>query len=170
MYQLKVRAVLMRESGIQLTKICRELHITMRTLHYWYALYQAKGELALRTRIRGPHLSHEEKLAIVEDVIENRLSLKQSSIKHLVSVGNLRSWLKAYRTSGPDGLNRKNKSRSMAKKRKREYTQSEIDELTELRRRNEWLEAENAMLKKAKALVEAKRAQQRATGQESSKN
>ena len=170
MYQLKVRAVLMRESGIQPTKICRELHITMFALHYWYALYQAKGELALRTRQRSHHLSYEEKLAIVEDVIENRLSLKQSSIKHLVSPGNLKSWLKAYRTSGPDGLKRKDKSRSMAKKRKREYTQSEIDELTELRRRNEWLEAENAMLKKAKALVEAKRAQQRATGQESSKN
>ena len=55
-------------------------------------------------------------------------------------------------------------------KKKREYTQDELDELTELRRRNEWLEAENAMLKKAKALVEAKRAQQHANGQESSKN
>lgn len=54
--------------------------------------------------------------------------------------------------------------------KKKVYSQSEIDELTELRRRNEWLEAENAMLKKAKALVEAKRAQQRANGQESSKN
>ena len=57
----------------------------------------------------------------------------------------------------------------MARK-KREYTQDKLDELTELRRRNEWLEAENAMLKKAKALVEAKRAQQLANGQESSKN
>lgn len=54
--------------------------------------------------------------------------------------------------------------------KKREYTPEELDELAELRRRNEWLEAENAMLKKAKALVEAKRAQQRANGQESSKN
>jgi len=27
MYQLKVRAVLMRDSDIQLTKICRELHV-----------------------------------------------------------------------------------------------------------------------------------------------
>ena len=57
----------------------------------------------------------------------------------------------------------------MARK-KREYTPEELDELAELRRRNEWLEAENAMLKKAKALVEAKMAQQLANGQESSKN
>ena len=107
-------------------------------------------------------------MAIVEDIIQNHLSLKQSSVKHLVPKRNLTTWLKAYRTLGPDGLKRKGKSEIMTKKKV--YSQSEIDELTELRRRNEWLEAENAMLKKAKALVEAKRAQQRANGQESSKN
>ena len=167
-YQLKARAVLMRSSGIPPTKICRELHITMPTLHYWYALYQAKGEESLRTRQKKRQLSYEEKLAIVEDITQNCLSLKQGSVKHLVCQRNLKVWLKAYRTSGPDGLKRKTHSKIMAKKK--EYNQSEIDELTELRRRNEWLEAENAMLKKAKALVEAKRAQQRANGQESSKN
>ena len=167
-YQLKVRAVLMRESGIQPTKICRELHITMSTLHYWYALYQAKGEEALRTRQGKEQLGYEKKLAIVEDIIQNHLSLKQSSVKYLVPQRNLKTWLKVYRTLGPDGLKRKGKSETMIKKKV--YSQSEIDELTELRRRNEWLEAENAMLKKAKALVEAKRARQRANGQESSKN
>ena len=167
-YQLKVRAVLMRDSGIQPTQICRELHITMATLHYWYALYQARGEESLRTRQGKEHLGYEKKVAIVEDIVQNHLSLKQSSVKYLVPQRNLKTWLKAYRTLGPDGLKRKGKSKTMIKKKV--YSQSEIDELTELRRRNEWLEAENAMLKKAKALVEAKRAQQRANGQESSKN
>ena len=75
----------------------------------------------------------------------------------------------SYKKGGTQGLERKNKFKVMPKK-KREYSPEELDELTELRRRNEWLEAENAMLKKAKALVEAKRAQQRENGQESSKN
>ena len=55
-------------------------------------------------------------------------------------------------------------------KKKRIYTEDELDELEQLRRRNEWLEAENALLKKVRALVEEKEARLRATGQKPSKN
>ena len=50
------------------------------------------------------------------------------------------------------------------------YTDEELDELEQLRRRNEWLETENALLKKVRALVEEKEARLRATGQKPSKN
>jgi hypothetical protein len=55
-------------------------------------------------------------------------------------------------------------------KKPRQRTEAELDELEMLRRRNEYLEAENALLKKVKALVEEREARLRATGRKPSKN
>ena len=168
-YALKIQAVLMRQSGKGINAICRELGIQYPTLILWLALYEKGGEKALSDDAPVPQKSVEEKVAIVEDILNNNLSLNGAVVKYMLCRTCLKTWIKAYKAYGPSGLERKHKYKPMSKK-KREYTTDELDELTELRRRNEWLEAENAMLKKAKALVEAKRAQQRANGQESSKN
>ena len=159
----------MRQSGKGINAICRELGIQYPTLILWLALYEKGGEKALSDDAPVPQKSVEEKVAIVEDILNNNLSLNGAVVKYMLCRTCLKTWIKAYKAYGPSGLERKHKYKPMSKK-KREYTTDELDELTELRRRNEWLEAENAMLKKAKALVEAKRAQQRANGQESSKN
>ena len=157
----------MRQSGKGINAICRELGIQYPTLILWLALYEKGGEKALSDDAPIPQKSVEEKVAIVEDILNNNLSLNGAVVKYMLCRTCLKTWIKAYKAYGPSGLERKRKPMS---KKKREYTPAELDELTELRRRNEWLEAENAMLKKAKALVEARRAQQRAIGQESSKN
>ena len=157
----------MRQSGKGINAICRELGIQYPTLILWLALYEKGGEKALSDDVPVPQKSVEEKVAIVEDILNNNLSLNGAVVKYMLCRTCLKTWIKAYKAYGPSGLERKHKPMS---KKKREYTPAELDELTELRRRNEWLEAENAMLKKAKALVEARRAQQRAIGQESSKN
>ncbi len=54
--------------------------------------------------------------------------------------------------------------------KKKAYTEEQLDELKMLRRRNEYLEAENALLKKVKALVEEREARLRAIGQKPSKD
>ena len=169
MYQVKVQAVLMHRSGVSMYQICRELRVSYQSLHLWIAIYKEEGEQGLRNSFNSQK-SASEKLCIIEDVLNNELSLMAASKKYRVTREAIRQWINAYRIHGVSGLHRKNKAGKDMAKKKREYTPEEIDELTELRRRNEWLEAENAMLKKAKALVEAKRAQQRANGQESSKN
>ena len=168
-YSLKIQAVLMRESGKSINSICRDLGIQYTSLILWLSLYKSGGEAALSDAAPVPQKSVEEKISIVEDILNNSLTLNGAVVKYMLSRTCLKSWIKAYKDEGPSGLERRRNSEPMSKK-KREYTPEEVDELTELRRRNEWLEAENAMLKKAKALVEAKRAQQRANGQESSKN
>lgn len=168
-YQLKARAVLMRKSGVSIRKICKELRIPYSSLYLWVAIYDTLGEEGLR-KSYVPQKSPTEKLRIVKDVLNNKLSLNAASVKYLISSATITAWVKAYRRFGAYGLHRKNEAQQSMARKKREYTPEELDELAELRRRNEWLEAENAMLKKAKALVEAKRALQRANGQESSKN
>jgi cell division protein FtsB len=55
-------------------------------------------------------------------------------------------------------------------RKKRQRTEAELDELEKLRKRNEYLEAENALLKKVKALVEEREARLRAIGRGPSKN
>ena len=157
----------MRQSGKGIRTICRELGISYTSLILWLSLYENGGEKALSDDVPVPRKSVEEKIAIVEDILNNNLSLNGAVVKYTLCRTCLKTWIKAYKAHGPSGLEMKRKPMS---KKKREYTPDELDELAELRRRNEWLEAENAMLKKAKALVEAKRAQQRANGQELSKN
>ena len=168
-YQLKARSVLMRKSGVSIRKICKELRIPYSSLYLWVAIYDTLGEEGLR-KSYVPQKSPTEKLQIVEDVLNNKLSLNAASVKYLICSATIAAWVKAYRRFGACGLHRKNGAQHTMARKKRDYSPEELNELTELRRRNEWLEAENAMLKKAKALVEAKRAQQRANGQESSKN
>jgi hypothetical protein len=65
-------------------------------------------------------------------------------------------------------LERKRSENAMKKKRQR--TKAELDELEMLRKRNEYLEAENALLKKVKALVEEREARLREIGQKPSKD
>ena len=94
--------------------------------------------------------------------------MMSASVKYGLRSDILKSWVNAYESHGYDGLQRKN-AHSMSRK-KRIYTEDELDELEQLRRRNEWLEAENALLKKVRALVEEKEARLHATGQKPSKN
>ena len=164
-YPIKVAAVHLLEEGRSASSICKELNVSLNSLRVWHQLYKQGGEhslLAVRRR------TFDEKCVIVEDIVENKLPLMSASAKYGLRADTLKSWVDAYNLHGSKGLQRKN-SHSMSKKRYK-YTTDELDELEQLRRRNEWLEAENALLKKVRALVEEKEARLRATGQKPSKN
>ena len=97
---------------------------------------------------------------------QNHISLLKASLKYDIAHTELYKLLKAYRSKGEEGIATK---RDMARK-KRQTSKEYLDELEELRRRNEYLEAENALLKKVKALVEERESRLRAIGRKSSKN
>ena len=144
------------------------LHVDHRSVQLWYAQYKANGLNSLYKARDSRQKSTEEKIDLVEDIINNGLSLDEAVSKYLIRKDYLRRWITSYEAKGPEGLRRKNEGKHM--KKKRVYTDEEIDELERLRLRNEWLEAENALLKKVKALVEAREARQREIGQKPSKN
>ena len=158
----------MLDEGKSARKICKELHVGLKSLQLWYEQYKRGGELSLLPKQHSSQLPYEEKLRIVQDIVDNNIPLASASIKYVISHETLRRWLISYKSLGPESLRRKNES-SMSKK-KRDYTDEELDELEQLRRRNEWLEAENALLKKVRALVEEREARLRTTGQKPSKN
>jgi len=108
----------------------------------------------------------EERISIVKDIEQNHISLLEASLKYDVGYSTLLYILKSYRSKGEEGIATK---RDMARK-KRQTSKEYLDELEELRQRNEYLEAENALLKKVKALVEERESRLRALGRKSSKN
>ena len=83
-YALKIQAVLMRQSGKGIKTICRELGVRYTSLILWLALYESGGEKALSDDVHVPQKSFEEKIAIVEDILNNNLSLNGAVVKYML--------------------------------------------------------------------------------------
>lgn len=122
------------------------------TLTKWIIKY-TKGEMikgsAPKSEVytmKGQKKTHEEKLLIVKHYLATGLSYKNTAEKYQVSYNQVYSWVQKYKKHGPDGLV---DSRG---RRKPTSIQSEEEKLrTEyaaLKARNEFLETENAALKK----------------------
>lgn len=167
-YPKYVQAVRMLNEGKSAHYVCTKLRVNPWTLKLIYQRYQSGGELALLNPSYQPQMSVEKKLVIIEDIEKNGLSLSSVSLKYDIHPYTISRWLQSYRQSGVAGLTRKVSEKTMAKKRQR--TEAELDELEMLRRRNEYLEAENALLKKVKALVEEREARLRAIGRKPSRD
>ena len=142
--------------------------INERTLARLWRRYKSKGELSLLEPERKPLYSAKKKKSIVDSIINKGLSLQEASVKHDIAYTTLRGWVQAYQSKGLVGL--EDKRMTMSKPKQKPNKNEEQDELEALRRRNEYLEAENALLKKVKALVEEREARQRATGRKPSRD
>ena len=99
---------------------------------------------------------------------EKSLSCEVVAITYGYSKSSVLSWLRIVDYDGYDGLYIRKKRESMKKIKKKANIAE--DELKELYIKLEWLEAENALLKKVKALVEAEEARKRVNGRKPSKN
>ena len=166
-YPKYVQAMHLLDAGRSLNYIQEHLKMDRSSIKLARQRYLVGGELALLQPFHQVQLSVERKLEIVREVDEKRLTLPEVALKHMIVPCTLRRWVKAYHQFGESGLARKVSSNGMKKKRQR--TEAEMDELEMLRKRNEYLEAENALLKKVKALVEEREARLRAIGQKPSK-
>ncbi|MBR5923845.1 MAG: helix-turn-helix domain-containing protein [Bacteroidales bacterium] len=167
-YLKYVQAMRLMNEGKSITFLEKNLKMSRFTVKQIRKRYLSGGELALLQPEYSPHHSVSHKLKAVQDIEKNKLSLSEAGLRYDSSPRTIASWLKAYREKGEAGLNRKNRAEGMQKKRLR--TVAEMDELEMLRKRNEYLEAENALLKKVKALVEEREARLRAIGRKPSKN
>ena len=167
-YPKYVQAMRLLDAGRSLTYIERHLKVSRKTIKLARIRYQTGGELALLKPTHQPQLPYEKKLEIVKEVERKEISLPEVAFRHLIQPYTLDRWVRAYRQSGEAGLAGKRAAGSMKKKRQR--TEAEMDELEMLRKSNEYIEAENALLKKVKALVEEREARLRAIGRKPSKN
>ena len=170
----KLNAIGMVKSGMTPRSVSRILHLGHHSLYEWIAAYEEKGISGLKNkpRTRKNQLSFEEKRKIILECQQSDLPLYQISTKHGIAESTLSSWLAKVEQFGMDSLARKKsiKPDSSTAKMKRLPKEECEKENERLRRENERLRAEVLLLKKVKALVEEREAQNRRIGRGPSKN
>ena len=127
----------------------------------WAKVYDFYGEDGLEHRIR--HWSFEDKTNAVQRVLDGESYHEVARSLGMSNETQIRTWHRKYLELGWDGLKldgRGRKRKMGSKPIKPSKSKSQSEEIVELRKRLEYLEAENAYLKKLAALVQQRKAQE----------
>ena len=142
----------------------------------WSRMVDSNGPEVLKHKVFNKVWSPEEKLELVSQVIAGK-SRTDIALKAGISPGMLYQWVQKYKTNGYNGLveskkGRPSKTNDMKKiTNPKPLTESEREELIRLRSENEYIKAENEVIKKRIALRQERwAAQLKAKKQQSSKN
>ena len=171
-YAERLKYMHMLENGCSKNYIHTHYGIDDALLGHLWTRYQSEGPSGLLKK-RNVKADYAFKLQVVRDIEENHLTLVDASLKYNVSDSQIRVWKKIARTQGYDALaitrpRGRPPKNDMGRPRKKKP--EEMTELERLRYENECLRAENALLKKVKALVEAREARLKDIGRKPSKN
>ena len=142
----------------------------------WTRIENSCGPEALQYKNQNREWTTDQRYELVAQVLAGK-SIKETAFSAGISNGQLHRWVKRYKIEGYQGLVTQRKGRppkepQMKKKiEPAELTPSEREEMIRLKARIEYLEAENAVIKKEIALREERwAAQLKAKKQRSSKN
>ena len=145
-------------------------------IYEWYVIEENCGPEALRHQSTNKEWTPDKKLELVSKVLSGR-SIRDVALTSGMNRGMLYQWVQKYKTMGYNGLVSMKKGRPpkepTMKKRVEPtpLTESEREELIRLRAENEYIKAENEVIKKRIALRrEEFAAQLKAKKQRSSKN
>ena len=171
-YAERLKYMHMVENGYTIAYINRTFGIGHDLLGQLWVRYQSEGASGLLKK-QNVRADYTFKIQVLRDIEENHLTLVEASLKYNVSASRISVWQKMARTQGydalaitrPRGRPPKNDMGRPRKKKPEEMTELELLQL-----RVKELEAENALLKKVKALVEAREARLKEIGRKPSKN
>lgn len=127
----------------------------------WTKVYDLYGESGLEHRSR--HWTYEDKVNAVQRVLDGE---SYGEVAHSLGMAietQVMTWHRKYLELGWDGLklDGRGRKRKMGNKPiKPSKGKSQAEEIVKLRKRLEYLEAENAYLKKLAALVQQRKAQE----------
>lgn len=158
------------ENGITIDHITKKYGIDRVRLKVIWIKYQKIGVEALKKK-KNIKADYELKKKIVLDIEKNHLTLSAASLKYGASSSQIFGWLKRYRLEGLDAL-KQIKKRGIPRKmgRPKKDQQKPLTELERLRKENQELKTENALLKKLRALALEREAKLKGIWQEPSKN
>ena len=171
-FEIKLEAVKSYLSGHTEKQVTEQYGVNRTDLFTWVERYRQHGEDGLR---RHPYFkaTKELRLQIVSEHLIESVSLTELSAKYLVARSAIMRWCKVAREQGYEHLT-VFKTRGRPPKedmgRPKKKKPEEMTELELLQLRVKELEAENALLKKVKALVEAREARLKEIGRKPSKN
>lgn len=150
--ETKIHAIKLYTSGMGSTTIAKNLGIHQETtILRWIHLWDTKGLNGLKHQKRLPRYSSSFKMRVIIWLVKNKASYPQTA-KHfgISNEGTVWSWKHRYDVYGANGF---------ADRRKRDTNMTDKKKLTpeqenkELKKRLEYLEAENEYLKKLKAVM-----------------
>lgn len=127
----------------------------------WSRVYELYGESGLEHRSR--HWTYEDKANAVQRVFDGESYHEVAHSLGMSDITQITAWYRKYLEFGWDGLklDGRGRKRKMGNKPiKSSKSKSQAEEIVELRKRLEYLEAENAYLKKLAALVQQRKAQE----------
>jgi transposase-like protein len=171
-YAQRLKYMHMLEEGYSINYIHERYGINDQLLSSLWVRYQYEGPTALLKK-KNVRANYAFKLQVLREIEENHITLSEASLKYNVSSGQIRVWRKIAQTQGYDALaivrpRGRPLKNDMGRPRKKKP--EEMTELERLRYENECLRAENALLKKVKALVEEREPRLREIGRKPSKN
>ena len=139
-------------------------HSFIHLVRDWVKIFDLYGVDGLKSNYKNTLLSADKKFEYVARILAGE-SFRTVAFEARVGIGTIYQWTKTYKTKGYDGLKLLKKGRSskepiMSKDDKtKKLTKSEKEELIILRKQIEYLKAENAYLKKLRALIVQKQAE-----------
>ena len=127
----------------------------------WAKVYDLYGESGLEHQSK--HWTYEDKINAVQRVLDGESYHEIAHSLGMSTISQIMTWHRKYLELGWDGLKldgRGRKRKMGSKPIKPSKSKSQAEEIVELRKRLEYLEAENAYLKKLAALVQQRKAQE----------
>lgn len=137
--------------------VARENGFNESNLRLWLKFYEAYGEAGLKAKAYR-HYDLSFKLAVLKAIEQEHLSLREACSRfNIASDSVIVNWRRAYESEGKAGLIPKPKGRPPTMKqpikRKKKAPNRPLTREEELLKENEYLRAENELLKKLQALV-----------------
>ncbi len=151
-----VEAVIKEHSSA--TSVAKEGGFQESNLRLWIGFYQEYGASGLNPRAGCQRYNAAFKLRVIEAIEKELLSLRSACVRfNIASESVIIQWRRAYQSKGLAGLMPKAKGRPAKMKqpikRKPRKSAKPLTREEELLAENEYLRAENALLKKLQALA-----------------
>ena len=154
-----VEAVLEGKGSVK--SIAKENGIEHSSLRLWLGFYEVYGKQGLASRAKQ-HYNAGFKLMVLKAIDKELLSLRAACVRfNIPSESVIINWRRSYDSQGESGLIAKQKGRPVKMKapikRKAKKPAQPLTREEELMKENEYLRAENELLKKLQALVQTKK-------------
>jgi len=161
----KIKIIELREKGIGYGTIAKQFKVQDATIERIWYRYEKHGIEGIKHPAKNRKYSADLKLEIINRVFQGETKTRLAVEYNLPGSGTIVSWMKKYEELGYNGLEGKPRGRPkiMAKEEKKNIplTNDEREEFNQLKKKLEYLEMENAYLKKLDALVTERLKQQR---------
>lgn len=167
-YSEKLSVVKLYEKGYGSRAISRELSINRSVVQSWLRIYQNQGIFGFDKQPNRV-LSVEFKEHVVRDVLDKCLSFPSVALKYGINQSTAHQWVQLVKQEGFSSLKETKRGRptTIMGRPKKKQPETDLEKLEEELR---YLRAENAYLKKVRALVQERLLRESGKQPKSSKN